>query len=100
MALGCGRIFEGTSMQMYESLEELRKLPDETIIYSGHEYAEQNAKFALTVDSHNSDLVERMNKIVKNLDLGIPNTGVSLDEEKKTNPFCKKKLKCIIKYSE
>ena len=87
MALGCGRIFEGTSMQMYESLEELRKLPDETIIYSGHEYAEQNAKFALTVDSHNSDLVERMNKIVKNLDLGIPNTGVSLDEEKKTNPF-------------
>ena len=87
MALGCGRVFEGTSEQMYESLEELKKLPDETVIYSGHEYAKQNAKFALTVDTHNSDLVKRMNKIVINLNLGIPNTGVSLEEEKRTNPF-------------
>ena len=87
MTLGCGRIFEGTSQQMFESLNKLKKLPDETIIYSGHEYAKKNAEFALTVDPKNSFLMERMNKIMSNLNFGIPNTAVTLAEEKATNPF-------------
>ena len=87
MYLGCGRIFEGTAKQMFESLNKLKNLPDETVIYSGHEYAKQNAKFALTVDPTNSDLVCRVENIMKNANSNIPNVGASLKGEKKTNPF-------------
>ena len=52
-AMGCGRVFEGTPEMMYASLEKLRALPDETVVYCGHEYTETNARFALTVDPDN-----------------------------------------------
>ena len=87
MSLGCGRIFEGTPEQMFRSLNQLKNLPDETIIYSGHEYATQNAKFASTIDPYNPDLVNRAKKIMENVYLQIPNVGSTLIEEKKTNPF-------------
>ena len=87
MSLGCGRIFEGSPKQMFESLNKLKTFPNETIIYSGHEYAAQNARFALTVDSNNIHLENRANQIMKNVKLQIPNVGVSLEEDKKTNPF-------------
>ncbi len=95
MTLGCGRIFEGTPKQMFESLNRLKVLPDQTIIYSGHEYAGQNARFALTVDPDNSDLIEREKKISSNLIHQIPNVGSPLIEEKKTNPFLRPKNKEI-----
>ena len=50
MALGCGRLFEGSAEQMWHSLSNLLVLPDKTRICSGHEYTENNASFALTVD--------------------------------------------------
>ena len=56
-AMGCGRVFEGTPEMMFASLEKLRALPDETVVYCGHEYTETNARFALTVDPDNADLV-------------------------------------------
>jgi len=59
MALGCGRLFEGTPDQMWTSLLKLRDLPDDTIICSGHEYTETNARFAITIDPGNAQLTSR-----------------------------------------
>ena len=57
--LATGRLFEGTAAQLWESLTTLRKLPDETLVYCGHEYTEANAKFALAVDKNNPTLQAR-----------------------------------------
>lgn len=43
---GCGRVFEGTMAQMYQSVSKLRKLPDETLICASHEYTLNNLRFA------------------------------------------------------
>ena len=49
MAMGCGRLFEGSAEQMWDSLRRLRDLPGHTLICSGHEYTQTNARFALTI---------------------------------------------------
>jgi hydroxyacylglutathione hydrolase len=87
MSLGCGRLFEGTAEQMLTSLSLISSLPPDIAVYSGHEYANQNAKFALTVDPKNSDLVARSDRISRNMESNSPNVPVTLIEEKKTNPF-------------
>ena len=63
MALGCGRVFEGTMPQMHQSLAKLAALPPETLIYSGHEYTEANARFARSVDPDNARLAARAQEI-------------------------------------
>lgn len=50
MALGCGRLFEGTPEQMWTSLSKIASLPADTVVYSGHEYTQANGRFAVTVD--------------------------------------------------
>ena len=62
-AMGCGRLFEGTPGQMWESLGKLAKLPPETRIYCGHEYTEANARFAVTVDPMNQALKARFARV-------------------------------------
>ncbi|MDX1743101.1 MAG: hydroxyacylglutathione hydrolase [Ruegeria sp.] len=87
MALGCGRLFEGTAPQMWASLSKLAALPDETIVYSGHEYTQSNAKFAITVDPDNAALQQRMTEINQARAAGKPTVPSSLALEKATNPF-------------
>lgn len=87
MALGCGRVFEGTMDMMFESLSKLAALPPETMIYSGHEYTESNAKFALTIDPDNPALISRIETIKALRAEGKPTVPVSLAEELATNPF-------------
>ncbi len=87
MALGCGRLFEGTPDQMWQSLQKLRALPDETIIYSGHEYTAANAKFALTIEPGNPALISRVQDITRAVAAGIPTVPSSLTIERATNPF-------------
>ncbi|KUJ79573.1 hydroxyacylglutathione hydrolase [Ruegeria profundi] len=87
MALGCGRLFEGTAPQMWTSLSKLAALPDETIVYSGHEYTQSNAKFAITVDPDNAALQQRMAEINHARTAGQPTVPSSLALEKATNPF-------------
>ena len=87
MALGCGRLFEGTPGQMWQSLKKLSNLPDETVVCSGHEYTETNANFALTIDPHNQDLIRRYKNIKKLRSDGIPTVPSNLAEERNTNPF-------------
>ena len=87
MALGCGRLFEGTAEQMWHSLQKLSKLPDDTLVCSGHEYTEKNADFALTIDPKNQELINRVQFTKKIRSEGLPTVPSSMGEEKKTNPF-------------
>lgn len=87
MALGCGRVFEGTPAQMHASLAKLAALPPETLIYSGHEYTKTNSAFARTVDPDNPRLAARTDEITRTRAAGQPTVPASLAEELETNPF-------------
>lgn len=87
MALGCGRVFEGTPAQMWDSLSKLLTLPPETTICSGHEYTAANGKFALTIDPENSDLISRTEDIAAARAAGKPTVPSTLALELATNPF-------------
>lgn len=87
MALGCGRLFEGTAAEMHASLAKLAALPPETLICSGHEYTQANANFALTIDPGNSALISRAEEIKRKRAAGQPTVPSKLDEELATNPF-------------
>ena len=86
-ALGCGRLFEGTPAQMWESLKTLRALPDDTLVYCGHEYTLSNARFAVTVDPENRELARRAEAITALRQRGEPTIPAELGLEKRTNPF-------------
>ena len=87
MALGCGRVFEGTKPQMWESMQKFLSLPPETIVASGHEYTEANGRFALTVDPENSALISRMEGIARARAEGKPTVPSTMAEELATNPY-------------
>lgn len=87
MALGCGRLFEGTAAQMWASLSKLSALPENTIVYSGHEYTQANGAFALTIEPDNPDLISRVQDIAQKRAAGIPTVPSSLKVELATNPF-------------
>lgn len=87
MALGCGRLFEGKPAQMWESLQKLRDLPAQTVVASGHEYTASNAKFALTVDPENEDLISRAATIEAARRAGEATVPSLLSLEIATNPF-------------
>lgn len=84
---GCGRVFEGTMQQMYNSLQLLKQLPDETKIYCGHEYTAYNIRFALKLEPNNEylqNLYKKVRTLRKNLQPTVPSTIL---QEKLTNPF-------------
>lgn len=87
MALGCGRVFEGTPQQMWDSLSRLAALPDDTTVCSGHEYTLANGKFAATIEPENPDLVARIRDTEAARAEGRPTVPSLLALEKATNPF-------------
>ncbi|WP_138421524.1 hydroxyacylglutathione hydrolase [Maritimibacter alexandrii] len=87
MALGCGRLFEGTPEQMWGTLSRLMALPDDTLICSGHEYTAANARFALSVEPQNADLIHRAEQTTKLRENGEFTVPSLLSLEKATNPF-------------
>lgn len=86
-SLGCGRMFEGKPGPMWEGLLALRALPDDTLLYCGHEYTEANARFALSVDPRNAALNIRAGEVRRMREAGRPTIPVSLGLEKASNPF-------------
>jgi hydroxyacylglutathione hydrolase len=86
-SLGVGRMFEGTPGPMWAGLEALRALPDETLVYVGHEYTESNARFARHVDPHNQTLKTRAAEVEALRLAGRFTVPVTLGLEKATNPF-------------
>ncbi len=87
MSCGCGRLFEGTPAQMWQSLSKIASLPPETMICSGHEYTASNIRFALSVDAGNPALQERAERVRSLRDLNEPTVPTPLSEELATNPF-------------
>ncbi|MDJ1009031.1 MAG: hydroxyacylglutathione hydrolase [Paracoccaceae bacterium] len=87
MALGCGRVFEGTPAMMWKSLSRLAALPDETTVCSGHEYTATNARFALTIEPDNPALAARAEAVFQAAEAGLPTVPSTLAEERATNPF-------------
>ena len=86
-AAGCGRVFEGTFDQMYESLLKLKKLPENTIVYSGHEYTTSNLMFASHVEPLNKNIQDSLSKVQELRSKNIPTLPTSIKEEKLINPF-------------
>lgn len=86
-SLGCGRMFEGDAEMMQASMAKLRDLPDETMVYCGHEYTQSNAAFAVTVDPTNAALATRAEDVAKLRADDLPTVPVRLGDEKQTNPF-------------
>ena len=86
-SLGCGRMFEGTPGPMWKGLATLRDLPDETMVYCGHEYSAANAAFALSIDPNNKALKKRAAEITQLRSRGKPTVPFLLGEDKAANPF-------------
>lgn len=86
-ALGCGRLFEGSPEQMWNSLSKIAALPPETMLYCAHEYTQSNAGFALTADPHNRALAERAAEIDRMRAEGMPTAPSDVAIERATNPF-------------
>ena len=86
-ALGCGRVFEGTFEQMWNSLGKLRALPDDTMVYCAHEYTQANANFAVTIETGNQALTERAAEIDALRSDNKRTVPSLLGLEKETNPF-------------
>lgn len=84
MAMGCGRLFEGTPAQMWESLGRIAALPDDTLVCSGHDYAQGNGAFALSVDPDNQALTDRLDATLAGR---RPASPATLADERATNPF-------------
>jgi hydroxyacylglutathione hydrolase len=92
MVMGCGRLFEGTPAQMWDTLGRLMALPDSTRVFSGHEYAATNARFALTVEPGNAALKTRAESIDHVRAAGGFTVPATLAEERATNPFLRAAL--------
>ena len=88
---GCGRIFEGTMAQMFDSLSRLAALPDDTQVYCAHEYTEANLRFALAVEPGNSAVQARLKSVIAQRAQGLATVPFSLALEQATNPF----LRCL-----
>ena len=86
-SLGCGKIFEGTYAQMFDSLKKLKELPHETKIFCGHEYTMQNSKFCIAHDENNENLKNKIEEIKKKLKNNLPTIPSTIKEELECNIF-------------
>ncbi len=86
-SLGCGRIFEGTHEDMFNSLKKLKMLPPETQVYCGHEYTKKNLDFCLYYDQENTLLKEKSFLVNSRLNKKSPTVPTSIKEELKMNIF-------------
>ena len=90
-SLGCGRIFEGTYEQMFNSLNKIKILPKDTEIYCGHEYTLNNGDFCLANDANNMKLKKKIEVIKKKLENNLPSIPTILGDEIECNIFLKAK---------
>ena len=86
-ALGCGRMFEGEAEQFWNSLDRIRQLPADTLLYCAHEYTQANASFALHADPDNAELALYAARIDEQRAKGEPTVPTVLSRELATNPF-------------
>ncbi|CAA9889253.1 Hydroxyacylglutathione hydrolase [Candidatus Methylobacter favarea] len=85
--MGCGRLFEGTAGQMWNSLQKLKALPPSTRLYCTHEYTLANGRFALSVEPYNLALQKRMIDVRQLRAENKPTVPSTIEQERATNPF-------------
>ena len=85
--MGCGRLFEGTPEQMWNSLQKLKALPPATRIYCTHEYTQTNGRFALSVEPENRQLQQKMLEVRQLRAENKPTVPSTIEQERATNPF-------------
>ena len=90
-SLGCGKIFEGTYQEMFDSLNKIKNLPEDTKIYCGHEYTLQNSKFCIKHDPENFNLQNKISKINEKLKNNLPTIPTTLKDEIECNIFLRAK---------
>jgi len=86
-SLGCGRLFEGTAAELWDSLRKLRDLPAETQVYCGHEYTATNGRFARLIERDNPTLLARIAEVEALRGRGRPTIPSRMAEERAANPF-------------
>ena len=86
-SLGCGRIFEGTYKEMFESLNKIKSLPEETKVYCGHEYTLSNLNFCIKYNPENQNLKKKAENIKKKIDNGLPTIPSTIKDELECNIF-------------
>jgi len=97
---GCGRLFEGTANQMWQSIKKLMALPDDTQIFPAHEYTLSNIQFALAVEPENKALKAHQDKVKALRNNNIPSLPATLSLEKAINPFMRVEQPSVIKMAE
>ena len=97
--LGCGRVFEGTLNEMFNSLKKINELDKNTIIYCGHEYTLNNLNFLEKTLKKESSYLTVRNKINDDLNNKGKSVPFLLEDEKQYNLFLNQnsKLGTIIK---
>ena len=86
-SLGCGRIFEGSYSQMFDSLMKLKELPKSTKVFCGHEYTLQNSKFCIIHDGNNKNLKAKLNNLKIKLKAGLSTIPSTIKDELECNIF-------------
>ena len=86
-AMGCGRLFEGTAEQMFANMQRFASLPDDVMIYCGHEYTLANARFAYHVNPDSAAVSLRLAKVAEMREKNQVTLPTNVAEEKATNPF-------------
>jgi hydroxyacylglutathione hydrolase len=99
-AAGCGRAFEGTPQQLYQSLQKLAALPDRTKVFCAHEYTQSNLRFAAMVEPENATIQERIVAVNKLRAEGASTLPSVLSLEKNTNPFLRCHVPSVVKAAE
>jgi hydroxyacylglutathione hydrolase len=84
---GCGRILESNARTMFDSLLTLASLPDDTLVYCGHDYTLENYEFALTIEPENKDVKQRLQEIKQTIRAGGFTVPSTMLQEKATNIF-------------
>lgn len=93
---GCGRLFEGTYVDMHKAMQKIKKLPKETLVYCAHEYTLDNIGFAKLLEPNNLDLLKREKEVIEILNKGKYSVPSILENEIKINPFLRFDQKEII----
>ena len=96
-SLGCGRVFEGTHLEMLSSINLIKKLPIDTRIYCGHEYTQKNLDFCIKYEIDNNKLAEKKKWVKSKLSKKEPTIPVTIEEELNTNIFLRCDLLAVKK---
>lgn len=84
---GCGRVFTGTIVQLYDSFKRLNGLPAETLLYPAHEYTASNMRFGLSIEPENIAIQQALSQAEEKTAQGIPTLPVTLEHERAVNVF-------------